>query len=482
MPMRVKRFLISGPLAAIAICGAIATEFTPPNGRLQPLAAQAQGADEATNIRVYDRAAPAVVSIETRDSNGSGSIITSDGLVLTNAHVLGPHRTATVTLADGRRFIGDVVGFGSPGLDLAALRLRNANNLPIVTLAASDSVRVGQRAFAIGNPFGQFQGTFTTGIVSRLDPQKGLIQTDAAINPGNSGGPLLNSDGELIGVNTAIYAPSNSVGNIGIGFAIAINQVRPFLTAVQEGSAPQAAQQRDSPPSSRPVPRALALNGEPLAGTLTPNSGRLSDGSFFNTYQFTGQRGEQVVIEMLSREFDTYLILLGPDGSQLAQDDDSSGSTDARITITLPQSGPYTVIANSYRGGATGRYALQARSLRRPSPGNPPSAPNNALVRYEGILAPGAQVSRLPDGSLYKEYTFQGTAGQTVTLTLESTDFDTYLILLDARGQKLAENDDVRPGTTDSQLTLRLPRSETYRILVNAYDRRGQGRYRLTIR
>ncbi|NJO20803.1 MAG: hypothetical protein HC838_13215 [Spirulinaceae cyanobacterium RM2_2_10] len=182
---------------------------------------------------------------------------------------------------------------------------------------------------------------------------------------------------------------------------------------------------------------------------------------------------------MLSREVDAYLILLAPDGRELAQDDDGTGSTDARIVLTLPTSGTYTVIANSYQGGETGRYAVRVQSLNRSAV---PTAPSNALVRQEGVLAPGAGTATLPDGSLYQEYTFQGRAGQSVLVTLESPDFDTYLIVLDSQGRKLAENDDAQGNTTNSQLSLRLPNNDTYRVLVNAYDRGGRGRYRLTIR
>ncbi|WP_235441013.1 S1C family serine protease, partial [Limnoraphis robusta] len=184
----------------------------------------AQGEDEETNIRVYEQASPAVVSIDTEKANGSGTIISPDGTVLTNAHVVSHGGEVKVTLADGREMIADVIAYGEDGLDLAVLKIRNARNLPTIPIASPASVKVGQRAFAIGNPFGQFQGTFTIGIVSRIDGERNLIQTDAAINPGNSGGPLLNSKGELIGVNTAIFTRGSSGGNIGIGFAISVDK------------------------------------------------------------------------------------------------------------------------------------------------------------------------------------------------------------------------------------------------------------------
>jgi S1-C subfamily serine protease len=446
----------------------------------QPQPALAQDTDEQINIRVYEIASPAVVSIDTDDGNGSGSIITADGLVLTNAHVVEGHQSVEVVLADGRRFQADVVGFGERGVDLAMVKMRDARNLPTVRIAPTGSVKVGQRAFAIGNPFGRFQGTFTTGIVSRIDPEKGLIQTDAAINPGNSGGPLLNSQGELIGVNTAIFTQGNSGGNIGIGFAIAGDEIEPFLVAVREGRAPTTSQRRRSPLNTDRPPEPIALNGENRRGTLTREDNVLAaDNSFFDVYSFEGKAGEQVEISMSSSEVDSYLILVGPSGQEIAQDDDSGGGTNARIIATLPVDGIYLVVANSYQAEESGAYNLQARVTG--NEGDRASHSSNFLLRESGILGPGAAI--LPsDGSFYREYIFSGQAGQSVTIALESPDFDTYLIVLDANSRKLAENDDINDRDSNSRLTLTLPQSGTYRIIVNTYDRQGRGRYLLTIR
>jgi Do/DeqQ family serine protease len=161
-------------------------------------------------------------------SLGSGVII--DGkkaLVLTNAHVIASGGDISVRLKDGREFKADLVG-SDADFDLAVLKLENASDLPQVSMGDSDDIYIGETVIAIGNPFG-YSNTVTTGVVSALNrPMKtnggafgSFIQTDAAINPGNSGGPLLNINGELIGINTAIQARAE-----GIGFAIPINKAK----------------------------------------------------------------------------------------------------------------------------------------------------------------------------------------------------------------------------------------------------------------
>jgi S1-C subfamily serine protease len=356
-----KRGMIA---AAVAIGAATVNAITAVDFlclSLQSNRAFAQDVDEQVNIRVYQRASPAVVSIDTDDGAESGSIISSDGLVLTNAHVVDSARTVQVALADGRKFLADVVGFGANGLDLAVLRIRGASNLPTITLSRSP-VQVGQRAFAIGNPFGRFQGTFTTGIVSRIDKERGLIQTDAAINPGNSGGPLLNSQGELIGVNTAIFTGSRSGGNIGIGFAITLDRIQPFLAAVRSGNAPRTAQ-RQGPDPGRTAPTPLALNSAIITGSLGHGSSVLPvDNSFFDLYTFEGRAGQRVQIDMVSPDFRTYLALIDPVGQSIGETEQVSlNNNESRLRVTLPRTGLYRVIVNAYDRRGRGRYILTIR-------------------------------------------------------------------------------------------------------------------------
>jgi serine protease Do len=168
---------------------------------------------------------------QTLTSLGSGVIIDGDrGLILTNEHVVTQTDKITVVLNDGREFEADIVGT-DPESDLAVLRITTDEHLPSVGMGDSGDIMIGETVIAIGNPFG-FSNTVTTGVVSAVNRNirannriyYDFIQTDASINPGNSGGPLLNINGELIGINTAIYAQAE-----GIGFAIPINKARKII-------------------------------------------------------------------------------------------------------------------------------------------------------------------------------------------------------------------------------------------------------------
>ena len=171
-----------------------------------------------------------------RRGSGSGFIVRRDGLILTNNHVVENAKQITVVLADETEYAAELLG-GDAKTDLAVLKIEPAAALPVAQLGDSDALRVGDWVLAIGNPFG-LSNTVTAGIVSATDrtigagPYDNFIQTDASINPGNSGGPLFNQDGQVVGINTAIF--SSSGGNIGIGFATPINQAKDIMPELEE--------------------------------------------------------------------------------------------------------------------------------------------------------------------------------------------------------------------------------------------------------
>jgi serine protease Do len=219
--------------------------------------------EEGDIANLVEKVSPSVVSIVTASEQGVGSlrgqtiesegagtgmIISSDGYVLTNKHVISDAKTIKIVLSDGTTYDKVQVVGTDPLNDVAFLKIDNVSNLPKVEIGDSSSVRVGQRVVAIGNSLGQYQNTVTSGIISGIgrpiSAQNGdtvenlndLLQTDAAINPGNSGGPLLNLSGQVIGINTAIVEDAQ-----GIGFTIPINATKGLTKGVLAGKGVQRA-------------------------------------------------------------------------------------------------------------------------------------------------------------------------------------------------------------------------------------------------
>lgn len=210
------------------------------------------GPEELNNIEIYKQSHVATVHINStvyrRDfffdvvpskESGSGFLIDEKGLIMTNNHVISGSQKLAVILPDQSRYDAEVL-VRDRSNDLALIRITPRKKLQFLKLGDSEHLQVGQKVLAIGNPFG-LEGTLTTGIVSSLGRTikdesarelSGMIQTDAAINPGNSGGPLLDSQGNVIGINTAIYGAG---GNIGIGFAMPINRAKEMLKDFQAG-------------------------------------------------------------------------------------------------------------------------------------------------------------------------------------------------------------------------------------------------------
>jgi S1-C subfamily serine protease len=220
-------------------------------GSIEGLTDPSVATDEKNNQEVYQALSPGVVNITStvimrdwffdaypRQGSGSGSIIDKEGHILTNNHVIEGAEKLVVTLANKKEYEAKTID-SDPDNDLAVIKINApAEELTAVPLGNSKDVFVGQKVLAIGNPFG-LDRTLTTGVVSGLSRPvrsesnrliEGVIQTDAAINPGNSGGPLLNSRGQMIGINTLIYSPSG--GSVGIGFAVPVDTAKRVINDI----------------------------------------------------------------------------------------------------------------------------------------------------------------------------------------------------------------------------------------------------------
>ncbi|HSM38766.1 MAG TPA: trypsin-like peptidase domain-containing protein [Candidatus Limnocylindrales bacterium] len=245
--------IVSGGLSAAAVTNLMQPGTITPSGTQTPQGTNVSSVtiDESSAvITAVQRALPAVVKIAStaeglfggQSGIGTGFIFDSNGWILTNRHVVDGASKLTVVLNDSRQLDGTVYGIDTL-TDLAIVKV-DATGLPTIALGSSDALKPGQLAIAIGNPLGEFENTVTTGIISGLGRQivagngtqtsserlNNLIQTDAAINPGNSGGPLLDSAGQVIGINTAVNQDAQ-----GIGFAIPIDVAKPIVDQALNG-------------------------------------------------------------------------------------------------------------------------------------------------------------------------------------------------------------------------------------------------------
>jgi S1-C subfamily serine protease len=313
--------------------------------------------DEAIYVKIYSQAAPAVANIVTRtleydvfmepvpaEGAGSGFMIDPRGYILTNFHVVQGAQAIAVTLGDRSHYDAKFIGADERN-DIALIKIDpKGRKLTALTMGDSDNLQVGQRVLAIGNPFG-FQSTLTTGVVSALGRTvqtsqttviDGAIQTDAAINQGNSGGPLLNSHGEVIGINSAIYTPSGTTA--GIGFAIPISTAKQIAQdLITEGRVRRA---------SMGVEARVLTPGVAEALHLPVNEGlmleRVNPGGPAEKAGLRG--GDRLAILGMRR------ILLGGDVITAIDGRPIAGQMDLNLALNRKRPGD-TVTVEYYRGG-----------------------------------------------------------------------------------------------------------------------------------
>jgi putative serine protease PepD len=268
-PRRFRRGAVALTIAAVIGAGAVGGvtgALVNDSGSAVPPAStpisQTIGTNAPSDVSaIASKVLPSVVQVNVQSANaqgiGSGVILTADGRILTNNHVVSGASQVTVTLNDGRTFPATVVGTDAAS-DLAVIQLQGASGLTAATLGDSSAVKIGDEVVAFGSP-GGLQGTVTSGIVSALNRDVNIsegqsqnpytsngrggqtttykaIQTDAAINQGNSGGPLVNANGEVIGIDSAMYSPvstaDGAAGSVGIGFAIPINDAKTVIANI----------------------------------------------------------------------------------------------------------------------------------------------------------------------------------------------------------------------------------------------------------
>jgi serine protease Do len=250
--------------------------------------------EENVGIDVYRSANPSVVTIKAGRATGSGSIVSSDGLVLTNYHVIrSSNGQVQVTTSAGKQYTGSVVAFDQRN-DLALIKLQTSDRLPAIRIANSGGILVGQRVFALGSPFGQ-SGTLTTGILNRVSPRSGDLQTDATLNPGNSGGPLLNSRGEMIGVNKAVVKPGFQSTTFGIATSAIVAQQ--FIQSNRNNAASNfrtaTRPEARTPEFESPAP---TRRGQRLGVTIDPETLVIAEVQPSSIASFSGlQRGDRLI-------------------------------------------------------------------------------------------------------------------------------------------------------------------------------------------
>jgi Circadian oscillating protein COP23/Bacterial pre-peptidase C-terminal domain len=238
------------------------------------------------------------------------------------------------------------------------------------------------------------------------------------------------------------------------------------------------------PPANTASLNSIVLQEE---GNLSSNTPTLDDGSHYQVYEFQGRAGQTVAIAMESGAFDPYVLLWNDNNQKIAENDDASSTTlNSLLALTLPYTGTYRVVANALEPNQEGRYRLTIRTdsaagQSAVAGGSHQAAASNYILWKEDALDQNSPKLE-SDGSSYQTYIFQGRAGQSVSIDLTSSEFNTYLILLNSSGEKIDENDDLSRQSSNSSLTLTLPYTGEYRVVVNAYDRSGRGSYLLTVR
>jgi len=467
------------------------------------LVPQALSAQQIDVAGVYRDASPSVALVIMLDrqgdtlSFGSGFFIDQGGALATNYHVIAGGTEAKVRLSDGAVYAVSGVLAADPEQDLAILQVVGYDSPPL-TLAEARPM-IGEPVVAIGNPMG-FEGTVSEGILSgirSLDDEKVRYQVTAPISPGSSGGPILNAAGEVIGIATFIWKEGQN-----LNFAVPASELDRLWNErsdAQPLDVAAAATGATGLGEFSTSGRRLEVGVESV-GELSELDEQLFDESFAQAWGLDLPRGETVTVDLLSDQFDAFLIIVGPGIAEPLTDDDGAGACDARISFEAAEGGSYTVLANSTWPGEVGTFRL--RVTERPGPMTAgecdsvgPEGSEFDLIAWllsmplEGrVIGVGGGVSgelssadaESWDGSYAQAWALELEAGESATVDLRSVDFDSYLFVV---GPGLPEplSDDDGAGGCDSRVTFAAPAAGTYRVVVNTLSGGATGNFMLRV-
>ena len=443
-----------------------------------PLAAQqpSAGTVDLQQIR------KAVVTIHALDASGgnlasgTGFFVAPTGMVVTAAHVLEGAAGCSIELSDGQTLRCSVAA-SDTGKDVAMLMV-SGTAPAMLKWGSSEAARDGDDITVVSNPLGQLPGTLSKGIISASRVVEGtkLLQISAPISHGSSGAPLLNTQGQVIGVIRSTIERGQA-----LNFATATDAVRNMQNdpeAVSEAQTllrkPVVASRGVEPSPARAAAgtvRNISV-GQSVEGELSSRDELYSDTTYYQRWQFTSRRGQDVTVNLASPDFDPWLIVRGAADSSLTNDDGGPGCA-SRIAFTAPGSGPFTILVNttSTPQRQTGRFTLAVSQGREPiestndcQPANSGTLNNIAVGQtINGRLSDSDPL--YPDTTYYQRWQFTPRVGQDVTIDLSSSEFDPYLIVRGVADTSIA-NDDGGPGCA-SRVAFTARRSGAVTILVN---------------
>ena len=419
---------------------------------------------------VVERIRQSVVKVDYPHTFGTGFLINDEGLVLTSAHVVPEGgEMARIYFADGTRGEARFVSFAPSGADVALLQmLQMPQGRTFLEVGDPEQMRVGQAVYTVGYPYPVYPALIGSGILGHHRTSHGILIYDAPISSGSSGGPVLNRDGQVLGVISSQLMDGTFDSIYGGGFNSAIDAaaLHDFLEAYAQGERETI---RTGHVEYLRLPIRRIEIGQAIEGVLNEESDQLLESMEYAdgyTVDLTG--GDQYRISMTSDEVDAYLLLYDSGASLVEENDDaSSDTTDAAIIFSPERDERFTIVATTFDRDEVGTYTLLVEAFR--------------FVNERVVEQTFTEDSPTwENGKHYFDLTLMG-RDATVSVLMESDDVDSYLYLYDDEDRVVEFNDDWRAGTFDARIVTTLSADSTYRIRATTFGTGETGTFTLTI-